>query len=54
MCSADELLCTEDDHLEQVHALTNGQGAHGAVDCAVGEGTADMVSAVRPGGTVLL
>ena len=48
------MLCTEDDYVQQVRDITGGEGAYGAFDCVAGEGTADVVKAVRDGGTILI
>lgn len=53
-CRADEVVCTEDDWVQQVLDITGGKGAYAAVDAVAGEGTAKMVHAVRHDGTIII
>ncbi|MFQ5931282.1 MAG: zinc-dependent alcohol dehydrogenase family protein [Nitrospiraceae bacterium] len=52
---ADAVICTADeDVVSRIRELTEDQGAHGALDAVGGETGAQMVSALRPGATMVV
>ena len=52
---ADAAICTEDDDLvDQVMKLTNGQGVSGAIDAVSGETASSAAACLQEGGTMLV
>ena len=54
VCRGDEVLCNDDDIGAEVGKITGGKGAYGAIDAVAGDLTAQMLSAVRPKGQILV